>query len=195
MSEQKHSSVSSSGGAVVDESMISVRSYRASDREGVARLYREGSEASLCCGCAVSIEEIEEDFLGRPQDHFWVAEILEDGAEGAHRRIVGGVAMRVEADEVAHLHCLQIAGDVQDEEHLVRRRLVQMGAAHARNHGSLKLVLHAKVVAEKAAAFLHRLGFEFSRHREERDGSAALEFYLNLYQRPELGERGAVVSA
>ena len=49
-------------------------------------------------------------------------------------------------------------------------------------------------LAEKAAAFLHRLGFEFSRHREKA-GEAALEFYLNLYQRPELGERGKTVSA
>jgi hypothetical protein len=32
---------------------------------------------------------------------------------------------------------------------------------------------------------LHRLGFEFSRHREV-ENQPVLEFYLNLYERPEL---------
>jgi len=39
---------------------------------------------------------------------------------------------------------------------------------------------------ERAAEFLHRLGFEFSRHREV-ENQPVFEFYLNLYERPELG--------
>jgi hypothetical protein len=54
-------------------------------------------------------------------------------------------------------------------------------------------VVHApdgQVDIGRAATFLHRLGFEFSRHREIEE-RAVLEFYLNLYERPELGPREA----
>ncbi|MGB7160344.1 MAG: hypothetical protein WBD40_19910 [Tepidisphaeraceae bacterium] len=69
----------------------------------------------------------------------------------------------------------------------VPRGLVRAAAEHAREVGLLKLAMHAPADAqERVAAYYHRLGFELSRTRDI-DGVHVLEFYLNLYERPELG--------
>ena len=129
------------------------------------------------CDCATNIDLIEETYFRRPQDHFWVAE--------SQGRIVGTVAIYVHGDNVAHLHCLREVDDSVDHE--IRRGLVRAAASHAQYHGCLKLVVHApdQVDVGRATEFLHRLGFEFSRHRQIEKRSV-LEFYLNLYERPEL---------
>ena len=156
---------------------LRVRSFQAADRPAVLRLHAAAAPAgSVDCDCAMKIDQIEERYLRRPQDHFWVAE-----AEG---QIVGTVAISVHDENVAHLGCLRAADDSSD--HLVRKALVHAAASHAHDHGCLKLVVHARVDIERAAVFLHRLGFEFSRQREVANRSV-LEFYLNLYERPELG--------
>jgi hypothetical protein len=54
---------------------------------------------------------------------------------------------------------------------------------HAWERGYLKLVVHTHLPPNRPAAFLHDLGFEFS--REHSMGTEhVLEFYLNLYERP-----------
>jgi ribosomal protein S18 acetylase RimI-like enzyme len=78
-------------------------------------------------------------------------------------------------------------------DHAIRKALVQVAASHAHEHGCLKLVVHAEVDLGRAVEFLHRLGFEFSRHREV-EKQPVLEFYLNLYERPELGPWEAAAS-
>ncbi len=176
MSEQ----VLASPGTRGDVDEFVVRSFRPEDREKVIALHREGAIAALCCDCNPA-DSVEKTFQGPKHGHFWVAE--------CHGRVIGTLALLLEAEEeVAHLHCLRVTSEWGDVP-AVRKQLIKTAATHARDHGSLKLVLHANVHEEKAAAFLHRLGFEFSRHREV-DGSPALEFYLNLYQRPEF-ERAA----
>jgi N-acetylglutamate synthase-like GNAT family acetyltransferase len=152
-----------------------VRGFQAPDRTQVLRLHAAvAASDSVDCNCTVNIDQIEEDYLSRPQDHFWVAE--------AHGEIIGTVAIRVH-ENVAHLHCLRAIDD--SSTHAVRKGLVQVAAKHAHHHGCLKLVVHAQVDIGRAAAFLHRLGFEFSRHREA-NKQPLVEFYLNLYERPEL---------
>lgn len=154
-----------------------VRSFRATDRPQILRLHEAlAPDASVDCQCAVKIEQIEEKYFRRPQDHFWVAE-----AEG---QIVGTVAICMHERDVAHLTCLRaIEGSTAQD---IRKSLVQVAAGHAHRHGCLKLVLHAQVAdTGRAAEFLHRLGFEFSQHRKI-DKRPVLEFYLNLYERPEL---------
>jgi N-acetylglutamate synthase-like GNAT family acetyltransferase len=152
-----------------------VRSFHTDDRTQILRLHAAlAASDSVDCDCAANIDRIEENYFRRPQDHFWVAE--------AHGEVVGTVAIRVHED-TAHLSCLRAADD--SSRHAVRRGLVQIAARHAHHHGCLKLVVHAQVDVGRAAEFLHRLGFEFSREREV-DNEPVLEFYLNLYDRPEL---------
>jgi N-acetylglutamate synthase-like GNAT family acetyltransferase len=156
-----------------------VRSFQATDQQQVMQLHAATAPGGFVdCDCAAKIEEIEEQYFRRPQDHFWVAEAL--------GRIVGTVAMYVHDDNVAHLYCLRAVDESVD--HPIRKGLVRVAASHAHHHGCLKLAVHApdrQVDIGRAAEFLHRLGFEFSRHREVEKRSV-LEFYLNLYERPEL---------
>jgi N-acetylglutamate synthase-like GNAT family acetyltransferase len=168
-----------SAGGEVEEFVV--RSFREEDRAQVLALHSEGAAASLCCDCDETERVADKNYFGPKHGHFWVAE--------CHGKVIGTLALVLEAEEeVAHLHCLRVTSGWHDVPS-VRRQLLKTAASHARDHGSLKLVLHANVQEEKAAAFLHRLGWEFSRHREV-DGSPALEFYLNLYQRPEVGQDG-----
>lgn len=134
-----------------------VRSFQPTDRPRVMELHAATAPSGFVnCDCAANIDEIEEKYFCRPQDHFWVAEAL--------GRIVGTVAIYVHDDNAAHLHCLRVLGDSMD--HQIRKGLVRAAASHAHRHGCLKLVVHApdrEVDIERAAEFLHRLGFEFSR--------------------------------
>jgi N-acetylglutamate synthase-like GNAT family acetyltransferase len=166
-----------------------VRSFRAGDRAKILRLHAAAAPGgSVDCDCALKIDQIEEKYFRRPQDHFWVAE--------SGDLIIGTVGICVHDENVAHLHCLRAIDDSSD--HVIRKALVHVAAGHAHEHGCLKLVVHppnVPVDIERAAEFLHRLGFEFSRHREI-EHQPVFEFYLNLYERPELGPYdGAAYSA
>ena len=156
-----------------------VRSFKATDQLQVMQLHAATAPSDFVdCDCAANIDEIEEKYFRRPQDHFWVAEAL--------GRIVGTVAICVHDDNVAHLYCLRAVDESVD--HPIRKGLVRVAASHAHHHECLKLVVYApdrQVDIARAAEFLHRLGFEFSRHREVAK-RPVLEFYLNLYERPEL---------
>ncbi len=159
-----------------------VRSYQAADRAQVLQLHAAVAVDAADCDCATNIDQIEEQYFRRPEDHFWVAD--------AQGRIVGTVAICMHDQAVGHVHCLRAIDAAEDFS--IRRNLVQVAASHARTHGCLKLVIHARADVTRAAQFLHRLGFEFSRQREI-EKQSILEFYLNLYQPPELevGQRDA----
>ena len=63
-----------------------VRSFQAADRLPVLRLHAAAAPGGFVdCDCATNIDEIEEKYFLRPQDHFWVAESL--------GQIVGTVAL------------------------------------------------------------------------------------------------------
>jgi N-acetylglutamate synthase-like GNAT family acetyltransferase len=164
-----------------------VRSFQAADRAQILRLHAAGApDGAVDCNCAANIDQLEERYFGRPQDHFWVAE--------AWGEIVGMVGICVHDQNVAHVHCLRTIDNLRDD--IIRKGLVEVAARHAHQHGCLKLVVHApngQVDIGRAATFLHRLGFEFSRHREIEERSV-LEFYLNLYERPELGPHQGTAS-
>jgi N-acetylglutamate synthase-like GNAT family acetyltransferase len=156
-----------------------VRSFQPSDRLALLRLHAAAAPSGFVdCDCATNIDLIEETYFRRPQDHFWVAE--------ARGEIVGTIGICMHDENVAHVYCLRTVDNLRDD--LIRRGLVQVAATHAHQQGCLKLVVHspnAQVDIGRATTFLHQLGFEFSRHREI-DQRAVLEFYLNLYERPEL---------
>jgi N-acetylglutamate synthase-like GNAT family acetyltransferase len=164
-----------------------VRSFQAGDRAQILRLHAARAPGDgVDCNCAANIDQIAETYFRRPQDHFWVAE--------ARGEIVGTVGICVHDENVAHLGCLRAADDSADA--VIRKGLVRVAASHAHQHGCLKLVVHApqsQVDIGRAAEFLHRLGFEFSRHREI-EKRVVLEFYLNLYERPELGPHEGTAS-
>jgi ribosomal protein S18 acetylase RimI-like enzyme len=126
---------------------------------------------------ATDLDQIEEVYLKRPQDHFWVAEL--DG------HVIASIAITEDDRQVAHVRWLRVdpacrmwhGGEVASV-------LMEKATHHARQHDCLKLVLHTPVNDERAITILHQLGFEYARTRE-RGGKHLLEFYLNLYARPD----------
>jgi hypothetical protein len=107
------------------------------------------------------LDHIEECYLRRPQDHFWVA-------------VVGGDVRRLRvypAWQLWRSGAIVIA-------------LIEKATPHARQHDCLKLALHELENDKGAITILHQEGFEYARAREQ-DGRHSLEFYLNLYVRPE----------
>jgi N-acetylglutamate synthase-like GNAT family acetyltransferase len=126
---------------------------------------------------ATDLDHIEDEYLKRPQDHFWVAE--------AYGEVIGSIAVVKDDKQIAHVRRLRVdpAWKVWHGGE-VARFLIQKATQHAREHECLKLVLHTPINDDRAIAFLHQLGFEYSRAREVR-GRHLLEFYLNIYIRPD----------
>jgi N-acetylglutamate synthase-like GNAT family acetyltransferase len=156
-----------------------VRSYDARDRHEVLRLYHHG----LLTGTpdprdpATDLDHIGKNYLKRSQDHFWVAEM--------NGRIVGTVAIKGEEDQIAHVRRLRVdpAWNMWHNGEIARV-LIQTATYHAHQHDYLKLVLHTPVDDHWAIMFFHQMGFDYARARELQ-GRHLLEFYLNLYVRPD----------
>jgi N-acetylglutamate synthase-like GNAT family acetyltransferase len=154
---------------------LRLRSYRSRDRPEVIRLYREGSVADFPdpLDWADDCDNIEDVYLKRPQNHFWVAEV--------GGRVVASIAVMKDDRQVAHVHRLRVEPTRKmwrGEE--IAGVLIAKATCHARRHDCLKLVLHELVNEEWAIGLLRQLGFEYARSREL-NGRRLLEFYLNLY--------------
>ncbi len=157
----------------------SVRTFQPADRVQLDRLARGGLLPGHVDYDADHIDRIEEMYLSSAREHFWVAQ--------AGDQVIGTVAIAEIGPDIGHLHWLRVAPEWQ-AEHRVARRLLQAAALHAQEIGFLKLVYHAPANAEAPIAeYFHLLGFEFSRTRAT-SGPPMLEFYLNLYERPPMGE-------
>jgi N-acetylglutamate synthase-like GNAT family acetyltransferase len=161
-----------------DDEGISVRPYAPADRAEVERLLTQGLLPGHVDYESREAERIRGSF-GSERERFLVAE--------AGGRVVGTVAVVEGSPDVAHLYWLRVEPEWQPR-FTVARRLSLAAAAHAREVGLLKLVVQAPADAEqRVASYYHELGFEFSRSREI-DGRHVLEFYLNLYERPQRRE-------
>jgi N-acetylglutamate synthase-like GNAT family acetyltransferase len=155
----------------------SVRTFTQSDAAIVGRLAREGLLPGLAGHYSHQTELIPQAYLAPGREHFWVAE--------AGDNVVGTVALAEVSPDVGCLQWLRVAPPCQADS-LVARRLVQAATAHARAMGLLKLIIEAPAALQpQIVSFFHLLGFEFSRSREV-GGTNVLEFYLNLYERPQL---------
>jgi N-acetylglutamate synthase-like GNAT family acetyltransferase len=153
---------------------FTIRYFEASDRAAVLNLFPGDVMHSQAGSDAVDvlINAVEGAIAGK--HHMWVAE--------AFGRIIGWAAVIPNNASLAHLRYLCVARDFA-ERHVVARRLAEIAIRDAWERGYLKLVLHTNSPPSEPAAFLHELGFEFSRERETA-GEHVLEFYQNLYERP-----------
>lgn len=166
-----------------------IRSYQASDYHRALRLFREGdlTGSRKPLDPAMDLGQIEELYLRRPQDHFWVIEIQGE--------VIAMVGVREEEPQIGHVRRLRVDPTFGTPvRHELAQILLRKAAEHAREHEFLKLVLHKYTAAhdEEAAAVLHQLGFEFNRAKDL-DGRHLLEFYLNFYERVEPPPSGGTV--
>src|SRR5260221_6712211 len=71
-----------------------VRSFRGADRAQILALHVAAAPGgAVDCNCATNIDQIDRTYFGRPQDHFWVAEVRGE--------IVGTVGICVHDQNVA----------------------------------------------------------------------------------------------
>jgi N-acetylglutamate synthase-like GNAT family acetyltransferase len=120
------------------------------------------------------VEVVDGAIGGRHQ--VWVAE--------SYGRIIGSVGVIRDNALVAHLRYLSVAPDLADGQ-AVATCLTERAIRDAYERGYLKLVVHSSLPPNRLTTVLHNLGFEFSRERDT-GGEHVLEFYQNLYERPQL---------
>lgn len=171
---------------MIDGMELCLRSYHARDRDEVRQLYHHGllTGAPDTLDAATDLDHIEDVYLRRPQDHFWVAEI--DG------QVIGSIAITEHDKQIGHVRRLRVdPGWKTPHGSEIARILIRKATHHAREHDCLKLVLHTPVDDDRAIAFLHQLGFEYTRTRQLR-GRHLLEFYIDLYARTDRSVSGNV---
>lgn len=125
---------------------------------------------------------------GRPTpDSFWIVE--------SAARVVGTVALLDDQDRTGRLLQLRVARDWNADAH-VSRMLVRAAVECARSRGLLKVNIESPGFASpqpgesepSIVQYLRSLGFEYAR-THEKAGRTVLEFYLNLYEQPDIGPR------
>ena len=104
----------------------------------------------------------------------WVAETT--------ARIIGLVVVTIESAELARLTYLHVTPE-HVEHPDAARALAEVAIGHAWDAGCLKLIVHDRLPEERVIAFMHELGFEFSR-AQVAGSERVVEFYRNLYVRP-----------
>ena len=157
------------------DDMVSVRPASPADRPQVERVIREGLLPGRVDYESRDAERIRQS-LGSERERFLVAE--------AQGRVIGTVAVVEASPDVGQIHWLRVDPRWQADM-TVARRLAGAAVRHAREVGLLKLAVHAPAEAEeRVAAYYHELGFEFSRARDV-EGVHVMEFYVNLYDRPQ----------
>lgn len=152
-----------------------IRSYRPMDHAAVVDLNRSGvlPGGRPANRSPVGLDDMEVTYFGRPQDHFWVAEI--DGL------LVGMVGLIERESHVAVIRQLRVAPGWEDTG--LCRRLLQRALRHSWVSGAVKVIIDAPCDANRAIRFLGQMGFQYTRARA-RDGRELVEFYPTLYARP-----------
>jgi hypothetical protein len=160
--------------------LFSVRPFEARDREAVFGLWP--AEVMHLPPGSQTVDVLNNSVEGAiaGKHHVWVAE--------SSARIIGSAAVISDDPVLAHLRYLCVAPDVTARD-VVVRTLAETAIRDAWERGYLKLLVHTNSPPGQPAAFLHELGFEFSRERS-RGGEHVLEFYLNLYELPRPSSSG-----
>ncbi len=165
--------------------MFSVRVAKAADRPNILSLYPHGLNQAAGTGTLHLISQLINAPDPNP-NRFWVAE-MDD-------RLIGCVILSKADSDVAHLFglCVESTSDAREA---VLKRLGETAVADAWEAGYLKLVIHTDHSPEKLSGTLRQLSFEFSREAWL-DGTHVLEFYQDIYHRPDSpGESGNMIES
>lgn len=155
---------------------VDLRSYRADDREAVARLYTEGLLAGQIPrdDTRADIDDIENAYFSEDYNHFWIVEL-----EG---RPIGMIGVIRTGEHKAEIRRLRVEPKWQKAG--VAARLVETAIAHCKHHGYLKVVLETRFDPDTALDLFERFGFQHNRTKNVQ-GKEQLEFYLDLYRPPQ----------
>jgi ribosomal protein S18 acetylase RimI-like enzyme len=161
---------------------ITIRTYRPSDREACQALYKEGliggkiSENDM----GVDIADIPHAYLGRPENHFWVAE--NDRGE-----VVGMIGVQQAEPGTGEIRRLRVRQDSRRRG--VGLALMETAVKFCRDNQYLKVTLDTFMEREPAVRLFEKLHFNHSRTRKV-GPREMLYFYLDLYQGEAPRKRG-----
>ncbi|MCC6908000.1 MAG: GNAT family N-acetyltransferase [Phycisphaerales bacterium] len=111
---------------------------------------------------------------------FWVAELnLKERARRAEGLIIGMVGVQCEDANTAVIRRLRV--EPAHQRRGVGTRLIEHAVSFCREKNYLKVVLDARVTAERAITLFERFSFQLNRTRTVR-GERILDFYLDLYR-------------
>jgi len=164
----------------VSTSPISIRTYRAKDRDACRHLYSEallgGKLAENDTGC--DIDDIENVYLKSPGSHFWVAE-LPDG------QVVGMIGVQHYDQDVGEIRRLRVA--TAHRRKGIGTILMETALKFCEEQQYLKITLDTYMDCEAALRLFEKFRF---RHHRTRDvnGKRLMYFFLDLYARGQRAE-------
>ena len=155
---------------------LTVRRYHRDDQPAVAHLYTDGLLAGQLApnDTGADIDNIDQAYFEDPRHHFWVAQV--------HDRVVGMIGVGSDERDTAEIRRLRV--DPAYQHTAIARALLQTAVAHCRHHGYLKVVLDTRFEPEAAVDLFDQVGFQHHRTKSLH-GKELLEFFLDLYRRPE----------
>jgi N-acetylglutamate synthase-like GNAT family acetyltransferase len=159
-----------------NDSRLVLRSFRESDQAAASELLYAGLLSGHIdpIDAVAELTETEQEYRLRSKDRFWVAEL--------DQSVIGTIAVAVDRLGIAHVRRLRVAPAWQVDSRIAMS-LVQMAAAHARDHDCQELIYYAPVNDVRPIEFLRHLGFRFGANRKVA-GAPVLEFYNDLYSVP-----------
>ena len=171
-----------------------LRPYRPCDAAACRRLFVEGLVGGRIADgdTGVDVEQVEQHYLARPGNHFWVAELTAPAAcDGGSGDGGGNGTPAGTAGEVVGMSGVQHRGDGTGEvrrlrvDERFRRRgigsaLLEQALGYCQQQGHLRIILDTFMEREPAVRLFEKFRFRHGRTRRvgEKD---LLYFYLDLY--------------
>ncbi len=151
---------------------LRVRPLEARDLKDAGEAF-PGAMVYVHAGASDSLQNFFEEVASRRQNA-WVAE--------ADDRLIGMAVVTIESPAIAHLMYLHVTGDGVDHDPAAKA-LAEIAIRDAWEGGYLKLVVHARIPANRVIEYMHHLGFEFAR-TQSFGSQRVVEFYRNPYEPP-----------
>ena len=173
-----------------------LRSYRPCDAAACRRLFVEGLIGGRIADgdAGADVEQIEQHYLARPGNHFWVAELAGpthgdgptgDGTgnysrsgTGVTGEVVGMVGVRHHSDGTGEIRRLRV--DERFRRRGIGSALMEQALRFCQQQGYLRIILDTFMEREPAVRLFEKFRFRHGRTRGlgEKD---LLYFYLDLY--------------
>ena len=164
-----------------------VRSYRKEDLPACRLLYRDGLLGGQLAenDTGLDIDDIEIAYMRDAGNHFWVAEISDDGGKPD---IAGMVGVQHYEDGVGEIRRLRVKSDMRRRG--IGSKLIETALQFCQDNGYLKIMLDTFIDREPAIKLFEKFRFHHSRTRTFAD-KELLFFYLDLYTgAPRTGDSG-----
>jgi len=156
-----------------------VRSYRKEDLPACRLLYRDGLLGGQLAenDTGLDIDDIEIAYMRDAGNHFWVAEISDDGGKPD---IAGMVGVQHYEDGVGEIRRLRVKSDMRRRG--IGSKLIETALQFCQEKSYLKITLDTFMEREPAIKLFEKFHFRHSRTKLV-GGKELLYFYLDLYSR------------